>query len=329
MSAILIDNWNLSNIKLQRSANNEWLPNKAYSDLLSTLILWDDVYYYDDGFGTIGWKYRNEGSGLNNALKPIHLVEEEKNRLIKYSEEKNIFFAGKIKPIISERAFFYEALGRNLGIDYYPVEERAEFLENYNLKQDIINRKNLDTKHLVIQKLDNMYTQQLKQLGLIDLYIDIPLLADYVVYNSNSPETYVKTAIDIKNDSKVRRFRKYLESIDQQVEKGNSKELNNVLREISELVNQIYCLEKKKIKISGNVKLKILPTMLAQIIALENMKDILSEELLISLGILSLGTTLLNNVEANLDIELFFKTNKRKWQLTFLRKVFLGKRKRI
>lgn len=181
MGTVLIDNWNLTNANLGEKQSDD-LPNESFSDLLSAIVLWDDVYYLDDGFATLGWMDTPKGKILKSNLKPLYLSADIKE---KFENSSNIMyekdFIQEHKKIVAQRALFYHEISKAYGLDYYPIKKRAEFLNNsikrielWTRRDEILKREEKE----ILKKIQELDSGK-------ESFIKFPLLSSLIVKNSN------------------------------------------------------------------------------------------------------------------------------------------------
>lgn len=257
MGSVLIDNWNLSNANLEETYNHV-MPNKACSDLLSALVLWDDVYFLDDGFATFGWLNRPEGEKIKSLLRPLYLNKEIKKRFEKSSsilyEQK---FMHQYKEIVAKRALFYHEVSKAFGIDYYPIEQRAIFLDQS------MNSLELWSRNVIINNEEKEILRRIQEFDKEkDSFIRLPILTNLIM--KNSVGDYLYTSLDIKNTKEVKNFRKYMNKIDQEINDGNYNGAKCILKNIPYLIDDIEKMDRKA-TIFVDVKVKLTPMVLGAI----------------------------------------------------------------
>lgn len=314
MSSVLIDNWNLCNADVVKNISGDIIPNDAYSDLLSALVLWDDVYYLDDGFSTFSWTYGKMGNNFREVLQPLYLNLDIRKQ---FENSADLIFSNRYKQnyskVVAQRAIFYSEISKAFHKDYFPVKKRSAFLSE---NMDIVD---LWTRNELIKAEEKEILLRINNFNNSDhSFIQFPLLAKLVVKNANNNGEYIKTALDIKATNEVRRFRKYMDKIDQEINQGNIEELRYVLSIIPEIVNDIQKMDKK-IKLSTTVNIKITPAVISMATG-AILSRLYTERELLSMGLFC-GTLGALFSESNMEIAKEF--NKiyypKKIQTTFLR----------
>lgn len=311
MREVLIDNWNLTNANLgEKQINN--FPNESLSDLLSAIVLWDDVYYLDDGFATYGWISTPKGQILKPMLKPLYLgsvIKEEFENSSNIMYEKD--FKSENKKIVAQRALFYHEISKAYGLDYYPIKERAQFLINS------INKIDLWTRDEILKREEREILERIHEFDSgKESLIRFPLLSSLIVKNSNGD--LINTALDIKNAKEVKRFRKYMDKIDKEINEGNYSEARYVLSLIPQIVDEIENMDRK-LNMAVTLKLKITPGVVSMVTGTV-LSNMYMESDLINLGLICLTLKEILG-ESNIEISKEITCTKypKKFQLSFLR----------
>lgn len=252
MGEVLIDNWNLTKANLSEKK----LPNQAFSDLLSAIVLWDEVYYLDDGFATFGWLGTSEGQKLKSVLKPLKLADNIKQAFINsadiiYEREVN----NEQKRIVAQRALLYHEISKAYGYNYFPIKERAEFLRGF--KPDVWNRDKVLKKEEreILKRIDEFDSGK-------ESFIQFPILASLIVKNADG--NLIDTALDIKGAKEVKRFREYMDKIDKAVNEGNYCEARYVLSLIPDIVNEIEKMDRT-LRVVTQIMLKTTPCVVSTV----------------------------------------------------------------
>lgn len=312
MSTVLIDNWNLVNANLIKDIKGNCIPNDAYSDLLSALVLWDDVYYLDEGFFTSSWLY--DKKNIKELLKPLYIdIEVRKN----FEHSSDLIYCNNYKhkytKIIAQRAIYYSEISKASQMNYLPVDRRSDFL---NKNMDI---ENLWTRNGIIKEEEQEILSKMNHFNNSDISnIQFPLLTNLIIKNSKNGDGYLETALSVKNTKEVKLFRKYMDKIDKEINEGNESELKYVLNLIPEIVNDIQNMDRK-IKLTTSLKMKISPSVINMLTG-TILSEIYSENKLLSMGLVcvTLGTLF---KESNIEISKEWETTyyPKKIQTTFLR----------
>lgn len=311
MGNILIDNWNLANANITKTYTRE-MPNESYTNLLSALVLWDDVYYLDDGFATFGWLNMPKGKMLSSVLKPLYLENTIKRNFENSSNDIYIKdFRYRYKKIIAERVIFYHEVSKAFDVDYYPIKERAEFLDQFLDNLELWNRNE------ILKSEEKEILKRIQEFNVgSESYIKFPLLTNLIVKNTG--DDYIHTALNIKNTKEVKNFRKYMDKIDREINMGNFGEVRYILSLLPYIIDEIEDMDRK-ISISTTIKIKLTPMVLSTITG-AILSNIYTENDLLSLGLICLS---LKELFAESKIEINKETTyinyPKRIQLNFLR----------
>ncbi len=136
------------------------------------------------------------------------------------------------------RGFYYQELANILSLSYLPHTWRADLInDNFNHKFDFKNCI-LNEVSFVRKELTEILNNELR-LKLFEF--DIPLIASYILSNSDSRQNLLKTAVEVRRCSSAKRFRKWLTEM--QINIDNEKNLVNIneaLKEIDDIVNDLH-----------------------------------------------------------------------------------------
>lgn len=261
MNGVLIDNWNLQEIYYDiYDINNihdiHEINNKNYSqpykDLLSAIVLWENIFYPQNERSVV-WNPSN--SILSKIMQPYddskHIFSEQAAKIY-----HNICNCDETNAIIGQGAIRYQLLSNSLGLNYLPAPKRADFLKKYNYSSSILRSQ---IENIVDSSVMNMFLQLNSLLGEEQISFKMPLLVDYIIYNTNNSSSHIDCAMELKKDNSVKRYRQYLSYVEKELEKGNWTELFSFKRDTEELINDILKLDNKHI-FSTNVSLSIMPS---------------------------------------------------------------------
>lgn len=308
MGEVLIDNWNLSKMRLIEN-NNKYIPNDAYSNLLSAIVLWDNIYYLDEKPFVFSGLVE---SNILSLLKPLHMDQKIKRIFEKSSKKeykKN--YSYRYNDVIAERALYYHEISKAFNLDYYPESRRADFLNH------VIGKYELWSRNEVIKEEEKEILRRIQEFNMEnDSIISIPLLSNLIIKNSD--QDFTNTALDIKNTKEVIRFRKYMDKVDEEINLGNFEEAKSILKLIPYIIDDIEKMDRK-IDITAKIKIKLTP-MTVSMITGTILSNAYTENELLNMGFVFLTIGQLfqeSKIEINKD--LLYRIYPKKIQLNFLR----------
>lgn len=245
MKNLLIDNWNLEEIFSSISEMGSIELTDSYKDLLSAVVLWDKIFCPNNEM-SIAWKRAD--SSLSRIVTPIddigHLFEEEATKICYDIADKH-----RYNDIVAKGAVRYQLLSNSLGLNYLPAPKRASFLkENNYLLNKMIRSK---IHNIVDASVMSKFEELDRVLGDNVISFKMPLLVDYIIYNTNNGLSYLDCALQIKNTDRVKRYREYLSTIEQEISEGNWRKLYSFKSDVEELINDILKLDRKHIVTAG------------------------------------------------------------------------------
>lgn len=252
MNKLLIDNWNLLEIYDDMCSIKSQKPNIQYQDLLTAVILWDEIFYPCNEM-SMGWNASN--SALLKVVKPYD--DSEQKFYDRAAEIYNQLYKDKkINSIVAQGAIRYQLLSNSLGFDYFPGSKRAAFLREYNYSTNLLRSK---IENIIDRSIIDKYEELNRLLGGTVISFNAPLLVDYIIYNTNHQSSYIDYALELKNERSVKKYRDYLSKIEQQILVGNFTTLGHFKNDIDDLINDIMKLDKKHI-VSISFSLSVMPS---------------------------------------------------------------------
>lgn len=254
MNNVLIDNWSIENIIPDLNDTNKLLNNKAFQDLLETIVLWDNVYFPDNEYSGY-WRYMSQGTNFEHYITGC----EDQNEFFEFSNFLyNKCHNNQYTKNLACGAIRYSLVAENLGYDYMPCEARAEFLYQngiYNLIQEERQTQiNSTISNPIIRKdfcepinyeVKSYFNEFNKFYGKDVFELKLPVLANYIINSKPQGISYLEYAKTLKNSLAVKNFLKYLTNMEKEISKGNFVSYSLFTRDIEELVRDICKMDRK------------------------------------------------------------------------------------
>ena len=263
MKKVMVDNWLMEDVICNYDRKG---ISESYGNVLSALVLWDEIQFPTNERDF--WKHVNipddrwarEVEILRQNIKPIDDVDElfDKERRSFFRCNKDIFDES-ITEVVGVGAMRYLSLSNYLGLDYLPCEKRREFMHRYpDICRESFNRINslkpLDSE---IEKVIDEITQEF---GSCFLTISRPVLVDYIRDNTPKDMTYVEFALKLRKTRPVIQYRRLLNDIETNLNKGNIREVNKLREYSKEMVRDIVKIKPLKY-VSANFNVLALPSL--------------------------------------------------------------------
>ena len=241
MSAVMMDNWSIESAIAYTNTDNEMMhyyemPNQlmySWCNFLTAIILWDEIWYYDNStsrFWQNGITSDHEMKTLlENILYPIDESTIDVNILSEFKDiSENCNYSYEQIDVSSKRNIFYRLLSNSLGINLLLHNKReSDVGENY--KNKFFNR--LDIFNTIDKELQEYYQHINDLIGRQYLTFNYPVLFDYVRSSAandgyiNNSISELKTALEIRNNTDLIRFRDEVSHIEILINQGNTQAL--------------------------------------------------------------------------------------------------------
>lgn len=264
MRRVMLDNWFL--MEAIRYLQNPAVQSpRAYGELLSALVLWDEVCYPDNDRS----RWQELYTPLSDVLVPI---DDRENACSDASVDLMIdlmrdepfpdpYFLWLRDPehVVNARALRYQLLSAAHGCDYLPSTRRQAFLRQ---REDPRQIQALLLRHRMQALLDEKAAAYYKEaygalLEIPELKLSMPVLADYIVQNAPEGMEPLEYALHLKQEGSVIQYRDYLRQLEEAMEHGEWKRFRQLLRASQELMEQVIHQDEKRLR---GVTVKLLPT---------------------------------------------------------------------
>ena len=239
MKKILVDNWSFEEF-VDEARSRDIVSQKRYSsgfcDLLEILVLADEVYYpeYDK---PEWWRKFSEGMGLNSLVHPFSVNENDYKDAI-YACFVNLFGLGKNMDNVSEGAIKYTIISDYNGFRYFPCQKRNEFLQKYAIKKDMGVPDRMDFLRGFSKKMEAKCRETNAFLGMDFYKIPYPALAHYIISTSAKDKSPIQTAIELREEKMVKDYRKYMQKVEDAINRGEKDKLNILVEDMSDIINR-------------------------------------------------------------------------------------------
>ena len=235
MDGILLDNWSLEDL----IEGYSYESNKAYYNLLETIVLWDKLYYPENEY-SLWWKHISQDNSIKKVLIPFPDNNSE------FQDEavdifNNLKDSDKYSRIVGIGGIRYSLLSNNSGLDYFPCIKRSEFLSCINRKQfysEMMNRFKLT--YALDNEVKKYYAELSEFLGTNEIQFEVPLLADYIIQNTPSSMSHIEFAIQLREEKGIKSYRRYLHKIEEAFNNGNWNKIFIYKDATKEIVHEIF-----------------------------------------------------------------------------------------
>ena len=278
MSKVMLDNWELStcavskflhdetshyfdHLNMNEQVNVKEMTDLCWQNLLTSIILWDDVYvnfssedegdYTSHYFSTsLEIKYVDKLfafiSSCTGGATCFHPVDRrEIPEWNHHSEEMRKFYDYlKKDTTVDDRERFllfrgieYQIDSNLLGYNYLPHPRRAQTLHDSGLR-----RKEFD-RTLYLEILDDDINEFLKIVNersknRLDV-VHFPSLYKYISRAANSPTEELQVALELRQKKSVVQFRDSLNDLEHELARGNYVAYDASLKRVNEVCKEV------------------------------------------------------------------------------------------
>lgn len=232
---ILIDNWTLERAlsNYQYNRNQEGYPAELIA-LVEALVLWDDVYYWDNGRSF--WKGTTSvlPNSFANNLHPIKEPDLFANTPVAIPTN----LCGD--SLVACGAVEYLRLADHYSLAYSPVDKRADFiLENdlYSVFGQAYTRT--DIFDSVDKDVESYYRYLNQEIRKANISFCPHSLFQYIAENRGNNTDIFEIAREVGRDKTVRAFKKWVSSFEDKVTRGNYIEVHRINEELRSIENEL------------------------------------------------------------------------------------------
>lgn len=268
MNNVLIDNWSLENIIHDLDNIDLLLRNPTFHNILEALFLWDNIYFPKNEF-SLYWNLLLEDSVLKNFLIPLEDNEEfeEESRALYNTHYRQNHYTENIAC----GAIRYIMLSAENRIDYLPCPQRSEFIQESNINKLLFNygqmpvngRNNIPMPRKELwstldRELKKYYIEFEKQYSNSYYEVELPVLANYIIYIKPDNINYFEYARSLKRKLFADILIKYIEKTEKDIANGNFVANNVFKNDMKDIVDSICSNDRRLITVRSA---KLFPTL--------------------------------------------------------------------
>ena len=268
MNNVLIDNWSLENIIHDLDNIDLLLRNPTFHNILEALFLWDNIYFPKNEF-SLYWNLLLEDSVLKNFLIPLEDNEEfeEESRALYNTHYRQNHYTENIAC----GAIRYIMLSAENRIDYLPCPQRSEFIQESNINKLLFNygqmpvngRNNIPMPRKELwstldRELKKYYIEFEKQYSNSYYEVELPVLANYIIYSKLDNINYFEYARSLKRKLFADILIKYIEKTEKDIANGNFVANNVFKNDMKDIVDSICSNDRRLITVRSA---KLFPTL--------------------------------------------------------------------
>ena len=236
MKKVLIDNWSIEEFVSQVEFKSTEDYDSKFFGILEAILLWDEIYYPQNN-KSIVWKESAsriaELKCLDNILKPLE-IHPDNNTTDLFLK----LFPDMESVIVGQGAVWYSAESAKNGLDYYPCQRRAKYIEKTDLYKKIHN--NSIRRNLIDQfngEVRNIYDEYMNYYPGLQVEYDFPYIADYLLKKSEGDP--LRYTIERRKDSDIIELKQTFTRIEECISSGHIGEAIDYKKDIELIVKEI------------------------------------------------------------------------------------------
>jgi hypothetical protein len=258
MAGILLDNWTIERItQCISNENTVFLPEVIA--FIEILVLWDDIYYFENGFSTY-WQNHSmiDNIDIKDLLKSISFQNTgdslQKAEFNYYKE-----FCSKYTSLVAKGTLEYMNIANYCNISYMPFDERAKFVKENDLYFEF---KQYYNRHDAIHALDkdvfNYYADLNDSIRKANLTFNPNIIFSAINRQSSSFKQMIEIAKEWSQDSSIREFKNWVSKLENDISNFKNLKIQRYEKELEEIEqNIIRGLPTKNYSLSAGVPFSV------------------------------------------------------------------------
>lgn len=240
MKGLLLDNWTIE--KIVQCANDNGQPfSPEVMAFVEILVLWDNVYYYENGYSTY-WQEHSviDGFDIKRILKPIPLENTVSSLRIAETEyyEK---FCDTYTSLVAKGALEYMYIASNAGLSYMPFGSRAKFIRENNLYLELRQHYDrYDAIHEIDESVLKYYDKLNKTVRKADISFNPNILFSAINRRSASFSQMLQTAKEWSQDATVKEFKNWILKLEDDTSNYRNIKITRYADELKKIEEKIF-----------------------------------------------------------------------------------------
>lgn len=255
MNNIIVDNWFMTEVAGDIS-QNRIQESKAYSDLLSAIVLWEEVFYPKNSRN-----WWNQYPELKDRLHPVENVDFGSVDYLFYHGTDGL---GHVKDqyrprmkdeLVVKGALHYMMLSSHYNCDYLPCSDRQAYLFKDEVSSEIISSamstlSRIERMGVLDKSIRQYYEEIYKKLFSVSQNhikmpeFKMPILVNYIFDKCEGEMLPIDYAFHLRNEGPVVQYREYLSRVQESFESQKLDELNYLLHCSDDAVSDVMSINK-------------------------------------------------------------------------------------
>lgn len=245
MKGIVFNNWTIETIISDMSSTSPEFSSELIG-LLEALVLWDDVYYFNNGYNEY-WKHCAENAKELNFLNMLKEIRIDENCVLKNAEQKYLKeYAEKYTSLVAQGALEYLDMCSEKELSYMPFGERANFVRTnglYGIYKEFYNR--MDAIQQVDKDLFEYYKYLNELVSKTKLGIKPHCIFNRISENASCMDEIMKNITDLRRSSMVKAFKNWVADFEDDIRKGKDIRIAQYANELKYIEEDLITSRKK------------------------------------------------------------------------------------
>lgn len=223
MRSALIDNWTIERI-IDNFSNNKNMISKEVETLMIAMVLWEDVYYFDNGYSS-WWRYIVDNMEEYSFLKQLKPTDKTPDStFLKEAKGDYLrFYSQQYTSVVAQGALEYLYFANEKKLSYIPWGNRATFIQENDLYRHFnIFYNRIDAIERVDVEILRYYEELNQMLTKTRMIFHPNCLLDYISKSADSVTDMFKNVNELKKLKMVKDFRKWVTDLEDDIKEGRT-----------------------------------------------------------------------------------------------------------
>lgn len=236
MRSALIDNWTIERI-IDNFSNNTNMISKEVETLMIAMVLWEDVYYFDNGYSS-WWRYIVDNMEEYSFLKQLKSADATcDSTFLKDAKGDYLrLYSQQYTSVVAQGALEYLYFANEKKLSYMPLGNRATFIQENDLYRHFnIFYNRIDAIERVDVEILRYYEELNQILTKTKMVFHPNCLLDYISKSADSVTDMFKNVNELRNLKMVKDFRRWVSDLEDDIKEGRTIKIMQYKRDLESI----------------------------------------------------------------------------------------------